>query len=59
MNEAAFAIRQMGGEIEAVKKYDLGEEARRAIVLIRKVRPTPAKYPRPAAKMKKSPLLPR
>lgn len=59
LNEAAFAIRQMGGEIEAVKKYDLGEEARRAIVLIRKVRPTPAKYPRPAAKMKKSPLLPR
>ena len=54
--EAQFAISQMGGKTEDIRKFDLGEEARRAIVLIKKVRPTPAKYPRPAAKMKKSPL---
>ena len=59
LKEAQFAISQMGGKVESVQKFDLGEEARRAIVLIRKVRPTPAKYPRPAAKMKKSPLVAR
>ncbi|MGI5894624.1 MAG: 16S rRNA (guanine(527)-N(7))-methyltransferase RsmG [Candidatus Merdivicinus sp.] len=59
LSEAKYAITQMGGQVEDVRKYDLGEEARRAIVLIRKVRQTPAKYPRPAAKMKKSPLISR
>lgn len=59
LKEAQFAIGQMGGKVEDVQKFDLGEEAKRAIVLIKKVRPTPAKYPRPAAKMKKSPLVAR
>ena len=55
--EAEYAISQMGGKVESVCKYDLGEEAKRAIVLVKKVRQTPPKYPRPAAKMKKSPLI--
>lgn len=59
LEEAGYAIAQMGGEVASVQKYDLGEEARRAIVVIKKVRQTPAKYPRPAAKMKKSPLIQR
>ncbi len=57
LKEAEYAISQMGGEVAAVQKYVLGEEASRAIVLIKKVRQTPPKYPRPSAKMKKSPLV--
>lgn len=57
--EAQYAIAQMGGEVEAVRKYELSEDARRAIILVKKVRHTPPKYPRPAAKMKKSPLIQR
>ncbi len=59
LSEAQFAIAQLGGEVEAVRKFVLSEEARRAIVLVKKVRHTPPKYPRPAAKMKKFPLIPR
>lgn len=57
LKEAEYAISQMGGEIACIKKYRLSEEANRAIVVIKKVRQTPAKYPRPSAKMKKSPLV--
>ena len=57
LKEAEYAISQMGGEIACIKKYRLSEEASRAIVVIKKVRQTPAKYPRPSAKMKKSPLV--
>ena len=50
------AIRLLGGEVEAVKKYELPMGARRAIVLIRKISQTPTKYPRLSAKIKKEPL---
>lgn len=59
LEEACYAISQMGGRMERAEKFSLGEEGRRTILIFRKVRPTPAKYPRPAAKMKKSPLIPR
>lgn len=56
LEEARYAIEQLGGKVEKIEKFQLPGDNKRAIVVIRKVRQTPAKYPRPSAKMKKSPL---
>lgn len=56
LQEASYAIGELGGKVEKVEKFSLPGDNRRAIVIIRKNRPTPAKYPRPSAKMKKFPL---
>lgn len=56
LKSAENALKILGGEVEKVYKYDLDEENRRSVVMIKKVRPTPPKYPRPSAKMSKSPL---
>ena len=56
LEEAKYAISQMGGKIEAVKKFELPGDNKRSIVVIRKFRQTPSKYPRITAKIKKSPL---
>lgn len=56
LEEAKYAISQMGGKIEAVQKFKLPGDNKRSIVIIRKFRQTPAKYPRITAKIKKSPL---
>ena len=56
LEEAKFAISELGGKIEEVKKFELPGDNKRSIVIIRKYRPTPPKYPRITAKIKKSPL---
>lgn len=56
LQEASYAISELGGQVEKVEKFSLPGDNRRAIVIVRKNRPTPAKYPRPSAKMKKFPL---
>lgn len=56
LKEAAYAIEALGGKLEKVEKIILPGDNKRAIVVVRKVRQTPARYPRPSAKMKKSPL---
>lgn len=56
LKTAQNAVKILGGEVENVFKYDLDEENKRSVVLIKKVRPTPPKYPRNSAKMSKSPL---
>lgn len=56
LEESQYAMEQLGGQLEKVEKFELPGGNKRAIVLVRKVRQTPAKYPRPSAKMKKSPL---
>lgn len=54
---AARAIETLGGEVAAVEDYEIpGTEVRHRLVTVRKVRETPAKYPRAFAKIKKSPL---
>lgn len=58
LEEARYAIKQLGGRVERVEKYTLPGDNKRAIVIIRKERPTPDKYPRASAKMKKAPLMP-
>lgn len=52
------AVVALGGTIEAVKEFTLpGSDMQRSIVLIRKIRPTPAKYPRKPGKPEKEPIL--
>ncbi len=57
LEEAKKAISLLGGKLERVFEYAVpGTELKHNIVIIRKVSPTPKKYPRRFALMKKSPL---
>ena len=53
--ESKNAISRLGLKLESVKEYPLDGTAHSVIVL-RKVKPTPAQYPRRFAKIKQSPL---
>lgn len=55
--QAANAVRILGGEIENVEKYSLTDGEKRTLIIIKKVRPTPAKYPRGQGKERKCPLI--
>ena len=55
--EAEKAIRTLGGEVEAIRDYPIpGTDITHRLIVIRKIAPSPAKYPRPFAKIKKAPL---
>ena len=57
LDAARRAIDLLGGRVSAVRDYPIpGSEVRHRLVMIEKQRPSPAKYPRPFAKMKKAPL---
>ena len=57
LTEAARAIRLLGGGEPRVERYAIpGTDAEHTAVLIPKLRPTPAAYPRRFAVMKKTPL---
>ncbi len=59
INEAKNAIELLGAKIEEVKKYTLtngNEEIERSIIIIRKVKNTPLKYPRNNSQIAKKPL---
>lgn len=53
---AKEAIRILGGEIVEVKQFFLSDMSERNLVVIKKVSPTPPKYPRASAKISKEPL---
>ena len=54
---AKGAVGQLGGTVERCVDYTIpGTDLCHRIVVIRKVRPTPPAFPRPFAKIKKSPL---
>lgn len=55
LRQAEKGIGLLGGTVEALREYEL-EGASRAIVVVRKTAPTPAKYPRAYAKIKQRPL---
>ena len=55
IKEAANAIAVLGGKTEEVKTFNL-EENKRTIVVIKKEKPTPPKYPRGNGKERKKPL---
>ena len=52
---AEKALRILGGKIESTHSFTLPDGSERKIAVIRKTKPTPPNYPRPAAKMKKQP----
>lgn len=55
--QAANAIALLGGEVAQVDEFELPElKEKRALVLIRKRKPTPPKYPRKAGLPSKKPL---
>ena len=53
--EAQSAIRKLGLKLEAVKEYPIDGTAH-AVIVLRKVAPTPKQYPRRYAKIKQAPL---
>ena len=57
LDEAKNAIAKLGGSVEKVEKFVLpGTDMDRAVVVIRKLRPTPLSYPRQAGKPSKDPI---
>lgn len=56
LSDAANALRILGVEKEAEYEVHLSDQAKRVNYVFRKVKPTPKKYPRQFAKIKKSPL---
>lgn len=56
LEEAKAAIDILGGKVERISRFTLPDGAERAIAVIRKIRPTPKKFPRPYGKIKKNPL---
>ena len=57
IEEAQKAVATLGGKLTAVRDYPIpGTNITHRLVLIEKISPTPKKYPRPFAKIKKSPL---
>ena len=56
IQEAYKAIDIMGGKLEKKWDYTIGEEVGRRLVVIRKVKSTPVKYPRKPGMPAKSPL---
>lgn len=57
LEDAAHAIRLLGGQLTTVKDYPLpGTEITHRLIVIEKLAPTPERYPRRWAKMQKEPL---
>ena len=55
LEEAKSAISKLGLKIEEVREFPV-DGAMHAVIVLRKVSPTPAKYPRRFAKIKQNPL---
>lgn len=56
ITEAENAVCILGGELERIENYELPNGDRRALIIIKKVKRTPEKYPRGNGKERKSPL---
>ena len=57
IKEAENAVKILGGEIEKIQKYDLPEGfGKRTVIVIKKVKSTPEKYPRGRGLERKRPL---
>ena len=55
LEEAKNAVKRLGLKVEKVAKFPI-EEQDHAVIVLRKVAPTPSQYPRRYAKIKQSPL---
>lgn len=57
ISEANHAIQTLGGDIADIRDVTIpGTEITHRLVIIEKIKPTPAKYPRPFRKIKERPL---
>jgi len=56
LDQAKHAIELLGGKVEKIINYTLTEDLQHVYILIRKIKHSPKIYPRPFAKIKKSPL---
>ena len=56
LEEAKSAISKLGLQVEAVKDFTVDTDTVHTVIVLRKVRSTPAKYPRRYAKIKQAPL---
>ena len=57
LDVARSAVEHLGGQVYGTRDYPIpGCEVRHRLILIQKCRPTPKKYPRAFAKIKKDPL---
>lgn len=50
------AIKEMGGKTEEVKEVILPSGIKHSLIIIKKISPTPVKYPRKAGKPSKEPI---
>lgn len=58
LRQAKSAIAQLGGSVESVRDYIIpGTEIRHRLITIRKIKPSPASFPRTFARIKKNPLI--
>ena len=56
LEEAKSAISKLGLKLEEVREFPVDDGTSHAVIILRKVAPTPAKYPRRFAKIKQNPL---
>ena len=57
LEEAKAAIAALGGEVADIKRYNLpASDITHSIIVIKKIRQTPTKYPRNSGKISKSPI---
>ena len=59
IGDAKEAIKVLGGEIERINSFELADCGERTLVYIKKVRPTPTKYPRNYSQIVKNPIVSR
>lgn len=58
LSSSKKALKELGGEIEEIKSFELPEtDAKRNIIIVRKVAHTPNKYPRKAGTASKNPIV--
>ena len=58
LRQAKSAIAQLGGSVESVQDYTIpGTEIRHRLITIRKIKSSPASFPRAFARIKKNPLI--
>lgn len=56
IEEGKKAVSVLGGKIIEKKTFELENAGERTVILIKKISATPAKYPRPSAKIAKNPI---
>lgn len=56
LKEGQAALKALGGELVEVKKIDLPQDIEHTLVLVKKIKTTPKKYPRAGGKPRKNPI---